>query len=376
MYEPDVEDLKPWILLNLVPGLGPRLTKALLEKFHSPEAVINASVQDLAQVPHLGFNTATKLFDSFKKYKTDQEIASMRIHGVKAIVINKPDYPSSLKSIWDPPPILFLKGEILPCDDKSIAIVGSRSCTEYGKRMARKLAKGLALAGYTIVSGLARGIDAEAHRGALEVSGRTIAVLAGGLSKIYPPEHAGLAADITGKGAILSEAPMLQAPLPGMFPARNRIISGLSKAIILVEAAEKSGALVTAVHASEQGRPVLALPGSVESSASGGTNSLIRKGAVLIRDVDDVLQELKDWAPSFSQKLLPGIEEAEKSSKIPDNLDEAEAQIWQALSENECNLDELIRASGQSAGIVAGKLLGMEMKRIIKRLPGSRFTIC
>lgn len=376
MYEPDVEDLKPWILLNLVPGLGPRLTKALLEKFHSPEAVINASVQDLAQVPHLGFNTATKLFDSFKKYKTDQEIASMRIHGVKAIVINKPDYPSSLKSIWDPPPILFLKGEILPCDDKSIAIVGSRSCTEYGKRMARKLAKGLAHAGYTIVSGLARGIDAEAHRGALEVTGRTIAVLAGGLSKIYPPEHAGLAADITGKGAILSEAPMLQAPLPGMFPARNRIISGLSKAIILVEAAEKSGALVTAVHASEQGRPVLALPGSVESSASGGTNSLIRKGAVLIRDVDDVLQELKDWAPSFSQKLLPGIEEAEKSSKIPDNLDEAEAQIWQALSENECNLDELIRASGQSAGIVAGKLLGMEMKRIIKRLPGSRFTIC
>lgn len=376
MYEPDVEDLKPWILLNLVPGLGPRLTKALLEKFHSPEAVINASAQDLAQVPHLGFNTATKLFDSFKKYKTDQEIASMRIHGVKAIVINKPDYPSSLKSIWDPPPILFLKGEILPCDDKSIAIVGSRSCTEYGKRMARKLAKGLALAGYTIVSGLARGIDAEAHRGALEASGRTIAVLAGGLSKIYPPEHAGLAADITGKGAILSEAPMLQAPLPGMFPARNRIISGLSKAIILVEAAEKSGALVTAVHASEQGRPVLALPGSVESSASGGTNSLIRKGAVLIRDVDDVLQELKDWAPSFSQKLLPGIEEAEKSSKIPDNLDEAEAQIWQALSENECNLDELIRASGQSAGIVAGKLLGMEMKRIIKRLPGSRFTIC
>lgn len=376
MYEPDVEDLKPWILLNLVPGLGPRLTKALLEKFHSPEAVINASVQDLAQVPHLGFNTATKLFDSFKKYKTDQEIASMRIHGVKAIVINKPDYPSSLKSIWDPPPILFLKGEILPCDDKSIAIVGSRSCTEYGKRMARKLAKGLAHAGYTIVSGLARGIDAEAHRGALEASGRTIAVLAGGLSKIYPPEHAGLAADITGKGAILSEAPMLQAPLPGMFPARNRIISGLSKAIILVEAAEKSGALVTAVHASEQGRPVLALPGSVESSASGGTNSLIRKGAVLIRDVDDVLQELKDWAPSFSQKLLPGIEEAEKSSKIPDNLDEAEAQIWQALSENECNLDELIRASGQSAGIVAGKLLGMEMKRIIKRLPGSRFTIC
>lgn len=376
MYEPDVEDLKPWILLNLVPGLGPRLTKALLEKFHSPEAVINASAQDLAQVPHLGFNTATKLFDSFKKYKIDQEIASMRIHGVKAIVINKPDYPSSLKSIWDPPPILFLKGEILPCDDKSIAIVGSRSCTEYGKRMARKLAKGLALAGYTIVSGLARGIDAEAHRGALEASGRTIAVLAGGLSKIYPPEHAGLAADITGKGAILSEAPMLQAPLPGMFPARNRIISGLSKAIILVEAAEKSGALVTAVHASEQGRPVLALPGSVESSASGGTNSLIRKGAVLIRDVDDVLQELKDWAPSFSQKLLPGIEEAEKSSKIPDNLDEAEAQIWQALSENECNLDELIRASGQSAGIVAGKLLGMEMKRIIKRLPGSRFTIC
>ena len=300
----------------------------------------------------------------------------MRLHGVKALLLNKPDYPESLKTIWDPPSVLYLKGEILPGDGKAVAIVGSRSCTEYGKKMAKRLAKGLAMAGYTIVSGLARGIDGEAHRGALEAGGRTIAVLAGGLSKIYPPEHAGLALEIIKTGAIVSEAAVLQAPLPGMFPARNRIISGMSKAIILVEAAEKSGALVTAVHASEQGRPVLAVPGSVESSASGGTNSLIRKGAILIRDVDDVLQELKDWAPSFTQKLLPGISAEVTPPSVPENLDEAETKIWQALANSECNMDELIRTSGQNAGVVAGKLLGMEMKRIIKRLPGSRFTIC
>ncbi|MBJ7344507.1 MAG: DNA-protecting protein DprA [Gemmataceae bacterium] len=376
MYEPSDEELKPWLLLNLVPGLGPRLTKALIEKFITPEAVICASVQELSAIPHLGFTTATKLYDSFKKFNPDQELASMRLHGVKALLLNKPDYPESLKTIWDPPSVLYLKGEILPGDGKAVAIVGSRSCTEYGKKMAKRLAKGLAMAGYTIVSGLARGIDGEAHRGALEAGGRTIAVLAGGLSKIYPPEHAGLALEIIKTGAIVSEAAVLQAPLPGMFPARNRIISGMSKAIILVEAAEKSGALVTAVHASEQGRPVLAVPGSVESPASGGTNSLIRKGAILIRDVDDVLQELKDWAPSFTQKLLPGISAEVTPPSVPENLDEAETKIWQALANSECNMDELIRTSGQNAGVVAGKLLGMEMKRIIKRLPGSRFTIC
>jgi DNA processing protein len=376
MYEPSDEELKPWLLLNLVPGLGPRLTKALIEKFITPEAVIAASVQALSQIPQLGFTTATKLHDSFKKISPDQELASMRAHDVKALLLNKPDYPEQLKTIWDPPSVLYLKGEILPGDGKAVAIVGSRSCTDYGKKMARRLAKGLAMAGYTIVSGLARGIDGEAHRGALEAGGRTIAVLAGGLSKIYPPEHASLALEIVKTGAIVSEATVLQAPLPGMFPARNRIISGLSKAIILVEAAEKSGALVTAVHASEQGRPVLALPGSVESSASGGTNSLIRKGAILIRDVEDVLQELKDWAPSFTQKLLPGISAVDTPNVVPENLDEAETKIWRALADNECNMDELIRASGQNAGVIAGKLLGMEMKRIIKRLPGSRFTIC
>lgn len=376
MYEPSDEELKPWLLLNLVPGLGPRLTKALIEKFITPESVLCASVQALSEIPHLGFTTATKLYDSFKKYNPEQELASMRAHGIKALLMNKPDYPESLKTIWDPPSVLYLKGEILPGDGKAVAIVGSRSCTEYGKKMARRLAKGLAMAGYTIVSGLARGIDGEAHRGALEAGGRTIAVLAGGLSKIYPPEHAGLSLEIIKAGAIVSEATVLQAPLPGMFPARNRIISGMSKAIILVEAAEKSGALVTAVHASEQGRPVLAVPGNVESSASGGTNSLIRKGAILIRDVDDVLQELKDWAPSFIQKLLPGLSPEVPTPSIPENLDEAETKIWQALANSECNMDELIRKSGQNAGVVAGKLLGMEMKRIIKRLPGSRFTIC
>ncbi len=385
MYEPSDEELKPWLLLNLVPGLGPRLTQALVDKFKTPEAILLAKPEALASVPHLGHNIALKLYDSFRKYDAEIELSNMRLHGVKALLKDKPDYPESLANIYDPPRVLYYKGTILPTDSKAVAIVGSRACTEYGKRIARKFAKGLAQAGYTIVSGLARGIDAEAHLGALEAGGRTIAVLAGGLSKIYPPEHLKLAQEVAQAGALIVEAPMMQDPLPGMFPARNRIISGLSKAVIIIEAAEKSGALISAVHASEQGKPVLAVPGSIESSASGGTNALIRKGAILVRSVDDILDELRDWAPSFSQKLLPGITDApkEKPNKaetntlaiLPTGLDDIESKIWHLLVVNEIYMDEIIRQTSQSASVIAGKLIGMEMKRLIKRLPGNKFTI-
>src|SRR5205085_6693951 len=190
------------------------------------------------------------------------------------------------------PHLLYIRGTLTAQDAKAIAVVGSRHCSSYGKRMAERLAGGLARAGYTIVSGLARGIDGAAHHAALEAGGRTIAVLAGGLSSIYPPEHAKLAEDIERSGAVLTESSMEQQPLPNTFPVRNRIISGLSRAVVLVEAAQRSGALITATHAADQGRSVLAVPGPVDADASGGTNELIRKGAVLCRGVEDVLEEI------------------------------------------------------------------------------------
>ena len=216
----------------------------------------------------------------------------MEKHGVRLVPRTDPGYPTSLAEIYDPPCFLYIRGELTPADVNAVAVVGSRSCTDYGKRTAARLAGELARAGYTVVSGLARGIDASAHRGALAAGGRTLAVLAGGLSRIYPPEHRGLADEVEQHGAVLTESSMRQESLPALFPARNRVISGLCKAVVVVEADEKSGALITAEHAAEQGRTVLAVPGPADSPQSAGTNALIRQGAVLCRGGADVLEEL------------------------------------------------------------------------------------
>src|SRR6185295_17043882 len=221
-------------------------------------------------------------------------------------VLGRPEYPVNLATIDDAPHLLFCKGTIDPRDEQCIAIVGSRACTSYGKRLAERIAGDLARAGWTIVSGLARGIDGCAHRGALNAKGRTIAVLAGGLSKIYPPEHADLAVEVAASGALVTESCMLMEPMATLFPARNRIISGLSRAVVIIEAAEKSGALITARLAIEQGREVFAVPGAVDSPASFGTHQLLRKGAKLVRHADDILEDLQS---------LPAL--VEDSSSVP-----------------------------------------------------------
>lgn len=223
--------------------------------------------------------------------------------------------------------------------------------------------KGIVKVFRLVISGLARGIDGVAHRAALQAGGRTIAVLAGGLSRIYPPEHAELAHDVEAAGALLSEASMQQEPLPAMFPARNRLISGLSRGVIIVEAAEKSGALITATHAADQGRTVMAVPGPVDQSTSGGAHELIRKGAVLVRGPDDVLQELEG---------LPG---GNSSGPVdpPPALDETQQRIWDALTGGPRHLDEIVQALGLAAGPLSGTLLLMEMKKIVRRLPGNRY---
>lgn len=362
----EVRDL---IALGLVPGLGPRLTAALLERFGSAAAVLQATPAQLRGVPHIGEKLAGDFHQAIRDLELEKELALIDSHDVGVIALKTPEYPAALAQTADPPYLLYIKGTLEARDAKAVGIVGSRHCTAYGRRVAERLAAGLVQKGYTVVSGLARGIDGAAHDGALKAGGRTIAVLAGGLSRIYPPEHAELAERVQASGALLTESGMSMQPMAGMFPARNRIISGLSKAIVIVEAAERSGALITARHAAEQGRTVFAVPGPVDSAASGGTNALIRQGAILARNVDDLLEELEGIAS-------PADAGAEAPSAPPPGMDNLQRQLWDLLDGQPRYLDELVQKVGLGVPAVAGTLMHMEMRRFVRRLPGNRYERC
>jgi DNA processing protein len=304
---------------------------------------------------------------------------------VRPVPLGFPDYPPPLASVVNPPPLLYFRGEWTPADAGAVGIVGSRSCTAYGKRMAEQIAKGLARAGLTVVSGLARGIDGVAHRAALDAGGRTLAALAGGLSEIYPPEHADLANEVAARGALISETPMTVAPQPGMFPARNRIISGLSRAVIVVEANARSGALITARHALEQGREVFAVPGNADSPASAGCLELIRNGARLIRSAADLLDDLKGIAtpeygaakpkaeatlfPAASEEPVPTEPPAPEAPVIGDPLHQ---RLWDLLASRRHG-DELSREAKLSISDLSRALTQMELKRLVRRLPGNYY---
>ena len=363
------------LALHLVPGIGPRLLAALMERFGSVAAIAAASISRLTDIPYLGEKTAQQLQASLQSNDVDEELELLQKHGVSLLRLGSDAYPSVLASIPTPPRFLYVRGNLSPDDAKAVAVVGSRSCTSYGRRVAERLGQDLGRAGCTVVSGLARGIDGAAHRGALDVKGRTVAVLAGGLSKIYPPEHAGLADEIVAAGgALVSEVPMRMEPMPGMFPARNRIISGLSRGVVLVEAAEKSGALITARHGAEQGREVFAIPGPVDSSASAGTLQLIRQGAKLARHARDVLDDLDGIAPLVEPASLfdePAATTSASASAPPPKLDNPLHQtIWDCLNEPR-TVDELCRHAQKSSAEMSGVLMALELKRIIRRLPGN-----
>ena len=272
--------------------------------------------------------------------------------------------------IYDPPAILFAKGKLLPCDELSIAIVGTRHATRYGIKVADQLARGLALAGLTIVSGLARGIDAAAHRGALAVGGRTIGVLGGGLLKMYPPEHQSLADEICNSGAVVSESLPEQAPKSGSFPRRNRIVTGLSLGVIVVEAADRSGALISARLANEQGREVFAVPGRMTDRMSKGTNALIRDGATMVQSVDDVLEHLGPL-PTAAQIEAPSGESLTIRSPAELKLNEQETLVLQLISEDATEIDWLIQRSELPAARVLSTVSVLEMRRLIRRVSGT-----
>ncbi len=371
MQVPDaVRDL---LTLSLVPGIGPRLTAALLERFGSSAAVLRANVAELCEIPYLTPRLAEEVRRAFENSNAAAELERMGKHGVRLVAWGDAEYPASLATISDPPYVFYLRGTVTAADSNAVALVGSRHCTDYGKRVASRLAAGLVRAGVTVISGLARGIDGAAHRAALEAGGRTIAVLAGGLSRIYPPEHAELAKQIEASGALLTESKMDQEPIAGLFPVRNRIISALSKVVVLVEAAEKSGALITAHHAAEQGRTVMSVPGSVEAASSGGSNELIRKGAILCRGVDDILEELHGVsAMAVAEKKAAAAPPAPRP--LPE-LDETQRRIWEALTEA-CHLDVLVQRLGIPVPQISGALMMMEMKKVVRRLPGNRYERC
>ncbi len=377
MSTPLPDDVRDLLTLSLVPGIGPRLTAALFERFGSAAAAMRASIAELSAVPFITPRLAECIQRASQSNDAAAEMERMQRHGVRLIAFGSPEYPTSLATINDFPYLLYVRGTVTAADANAVALVGSRHCTDYGRRIAARLATGLARAGITVISGLARGIDAAAHRAALEAGGRTLAVLAGGLSRIYPPEHAELARQVEASGALLTEAKMDQEPLAGLFPVRNRIISGLSKIVVLVEAAEKSGALITASHAAEQGRTVMAVPGSVESASSGGTNDLIRKGAVLCRSVEDILEELHGVSAMViaEKKAASSPAAPPVPSGPPPGLDEEQRRIWEMLTEA-CHLDQLVQTLGLTVPQVSGALMMMEMKKAVRRLPGNRYERC
>lgn len=369
---PDAES-RALLHLQLVPGLGPERTRALLDHFGSAARVLTAGRDDLLRVPGLGPKLAAAVPRALAEIDVQAEIDRMARHATTAVVRGQAGYPANLAEIPDAPNLLYVRGTLVEGDDRAVAIVGSRHCTEYGRRVARRLANGLATAGHVIVSGLARGIDGEAHRGALEAGGRTLAVLAGGLASIYPPEHADLAREVSQHGALLTESSMDQPSLAGLFHSRNRIISGLARAVVVVEAATRSGTLITARHAAEQGRNVLAVPGPVTSEASEGTHELIRTGAVLCRGVEDVLEELHGVSAMYQRPAVTDSPSPPSPPREPPALDPTQRRVWDALADGARSVDELVEALGLTVPALSATLLMLEMKKAVRRLPGNRY---
>jgi DNA processing protein len=349
--------------LNRVPFLGPVRIGAMLKHFGSPRGAWEASPGALGLVPELKglaerFSRERRLIDPVKQWLRLKE------RRIACISLNSPAYPPMLKQIAQPPPVLYYRGEWQERDYLAVAVVGSRRCTFYGKEVAYRLAAELSGAGLAVVSGMAVGIDSAAHQGALDTDGRTIAVLGCGPERCYPPVNTALYKTISESGIVLSEFPLDTKPLPQHFPQRNRIISGLSLGTVVVEATEKSGALITAHYALEQNREVFAVPGNVGSPYSRGCHRMLKEGARLVESVRDILDELA---------LAPLSGEAAAASRQEITLPGEEKRILELIPYQPLHMDEIIRLSGISAAMVGPVLLNLELKGYLHQLPGKYF---
>jgi len=359
------DDRHAFLRLTLVPGIGPRIMSRLLTHFGTAAAVLDATLSQLGEVERVGPKLAVSIQDSRRSDLVDRVIDHCQDNEIDIIYPGDPRYPHLLREIANPPLLLYAKGCFSKSDTLSIAMVGTRHATYYGRVMAERLAQGLSNMGATIVSGLARGIDAVCHEATLDAGGRTIAVLGSSLSEIYPPEHKKLAARICDSGLIISETHPFALPKAGVFPQRNRIISGMSLAVVVVEAADRSGSLITATHAGEQGRDVFAVPGPVTSRTSRGCNRLIRDGAILVQDAQDILEHLGPLTKSFHSSS--GLE-VKTPSEI--QLNDMEQTILGAIDSQPTDIDVVITRSALPVARVLSTLSVLELRGFIVRTGG------
>ncbi|NMA64434.1 MAG: DNA-protecting protein DprA [Syntrophomonadaceae bacterium] len=356
-----LRDEIPYILaVHSVTFAGSRKMRKLIDYFGGGKKIWEADASEL-QASLLLSGKVEELMAARRKYDPRREYENMIRRGYRATTIFDDEYPEVLKTIYNPPAVLYSRGQIEKLNHKGLAIVGARKASSYGRNVARGLARDLARAGYCIISGMARGIDTEAHRGALEADGCTVAVLGSGIDVIYPRENTGLYDRIAASGVVISEFPLHSPPESKNFPIRNRIISGLSRGVVVVEARARSGALITVDFALEQGRDVFAVPGPITSKNSEGTHNLIKQGAKLVGSAEDVLEE-------YQLTLRP-----QTITQSSSRLGKEDGQILELLGPEPIHLDQLVSGTGLKPGVLASLLLRLEMEGIIEALPGNYF---
>jgi DNA processing protein len=364
-----MSDLQYWIALNILPDIGPVLSRRLLSAFGSPENIFMMSLKELRQIQGVGENRALSIarFNGWDRVRKEIDLAvKNNIH-----IVSQADesYPEGLKRIIDAPPIIYIKGRIENADKYAVAIVGSRNSTIYGRQVAEQMGIKLASSGLTVVSGMARGVDTASHIGALKSGGRTIAVLGSGIDVPYPASNRGLINKIASSGCVISEFPFGTRPLRENFPRRNRIISALSMGVLVVEATLDSGSLITVTYALEQGKEVFAVPGNITSRNSRGTNDLIKKGAKLVESADEVISEL---APQLKGALKEDVLAAENE---PAELTDDEKSVFRCLSVEPKHIDTIIREEKINTGKALSVLLSLELKGVISQLEGKLFSL-
>jgi DNA processing protein len=365
--------IQSWLALHLAPGLGPVSCNKLVAHFGSPEKVLSASSSDLAKIIPLRQESLTALYGKGRQHLEDlvqKEIDLAAEKNISIIPCDDPLYPALLSNIHDPPVVLYVMGapELLSC--RSMGIVGSRSATHYGKNVAGQMANSLSMQGFTIISGMALGIDTAAHNGALAAEGETIAVLGCGLDIVYPPSNHNLYKRIASAGALVSEYPLGTKPDSFRFPARNRIISGMSLGILVVEAANRSGSLITAKHALEQGREVFAVPGRIDSVKSAGTHTLLQKGAKLVHSISDIIEE---FPAAVFQPPDNGSVQEDDEQVILKKLSHEEAELFGFIEVYPRTFDEIVKESSFTAQQTNEVLLLLELKGMVEPLPGKNY---
>jgi DNA processing protein len=380
MPEKPLSELRHWVALSRVQGIGPRRFAILESHFGSIENAWPASESDLI-AGGLDARSARAVVEARKAIDPDEEWERLEREGVTAVHLRSADYPALLREIHDPPPVLYVRGELEPLDDRTVAVIGSRAATAYGKEMARRISGGLASSGVSVLSGLARGIDGIAHRAALEAGGKTVAVMGGGLDRIYPSEHTELArAIVEGGGALVTEYAMGMRPQAEHFPRRNRVISGLSRGVVVVEGDMKSGALLTVRWALDQDREVFAVPGSVLSPKSAGPNWLIQQGARLITGHEDVLEELNLAAASAGNGVdsdgkfdLEGVDILAREN----NQEGADGRILAVMikADGPMHVDEITRSVGLPAPEVSSNLTLLELRGAVRQAGPMSFIL-